>query len=194
VIRPGVAGGILAQCAFRAAGMSAATRNGVVLNCRPVSTQLRGIFVTYWLIKSEPDAYSIDDLARDGSTPWDGIRNYQVRNMIRDDMRVGDEVLFYHSSCKDPAVVGLARIASKAYPDPTQFDPNSNYFDAKSPADDPHWLLVDVSFRRKLKRPVPLSELKENPRLAEFRLTQRGNRLSIFPVSKQHRDLILAME
>jgi predicted RNA-binding protein with PUA-like domain len=150
--------------------------------------------MAYWLIKSEPDAYSIDDLARDGSEPWDGIRNYQARNMIRDDMQIGDEVLFYHSSCKVPAVVGLARIASRAYPDPGQFDPRSKYFDEKSPQDNPRWLLVDVAFQRKTRRPIPLSELKEHPGLAEFRLNQRGNRLSIFPVSMQHWNLVLGME
>ena len=150
--------------------------------------------VTYWLMKSEPDAYSIDDLERDGTEPWDGIRNYQARNMIRDDMRMGDEVLFYHSSCKVPSVVGIAKIASAAYPDPTQFDPRSKYYDEKSPEENPRWLLVDVAFQRKTKRPIPLRELKDHPGLAEFRLNQRGNRLSIFPVSKKHWNLVLAME
>lgn len=150
--------------------------------------------MTYWLFKSEPDAYSIDDLARDGTEPWDGIRNYQARNMIRDDMRIGDQVLFYHSSCKVPAVVGIAKIASEAYPDASQFDAKSRYFDAKSPRDNPRWLLVDLEFHRKLKRPITLGELKEHPGLADFRLTQRGNRLSIFPVSREHWDLILSLE
>ena len=140
--------------------------------------------MAYWLMKSEPDAYSIDDLERDGTTPWDGIRNYQVRNMIRDDMRVGDEVLFYHSSCKVPAAVGIARIASDAYPDPTQFDAKSKYFDGGSDPEDPRWLLRDVEFVRKLKRPVTLQELKARDDLGEFPLTKRGNRLSIFPVTK----------
>jgi len=150
--------------------------------------------VTYWLMKSEPDAYSIDDLERDGTEPWDGIRNYQARNMIRDDMKMGDGVIFYHSSCKVPAAVGVAKIASAAYPDPTQFDPRSKYYDEKSPEENPRWLLVDVAFVRKLTRPIPLSELKGHPGLADFRLNQRGNRLSIFPVSKKHWDLVLAME
>jgi predicted RNA-binding protein with PUA-like domain len=150
--------------------------------------------VTCWLMKSEPDAYSIDDLERDGTEPWDGIRNYQARNMIRDDMKMGDDVLFYHSSCKIPAVVGVAKIASAAYPDPTQFDPRSKYYDAKSPEENPRWLLVDVAFIRKLQRPIPLSELKEHPGLTDFRLNQRGNRLSIFPLSKKHWNLVLAME
>jgi predicted RNA-binding protein with PUA-like domain len=150
--------------------------------------------LSYWLIKSEPDAYSIDDLARDGVTPWDGIRNYQVRNMVRDDMKIGELAFFYHSSCKVPGVVGIARIASEAYPDPTQFEPNSAYFDAKSTPDEPRWLLVELEFERKLKRPITLKELKAQPALADFRLVQRGNRLSIFPVSEQHWNLVLGLE
>ena len=150
--------------------------------------------MAYWLMKSEPDAYSIDDLERDGTEPWDGIRNYQARNMMRDDMRVGDQVLFYHSSCKEPAVVGIAKVSSKPYPDPTQFDPDAKYFDEKSSPDDPRWILVDVKFVRKTKRPITLKELKQHPALADFRLNQRGNRLSIFPVSKEHWDIILGLE
>ncbi|NNE60724.1 MAG: EVE domain-containing protein [Woeseia sp.] len=145
-------------------------------------------------MKSEPDTYSIDDLKRAGCEPWDGIRNYQARNMIRDDMRVGDKVLFYHSSCKVPAVVGLARVASKPYADPTQFDPSSKYHDPKSQQDDPRWLLVDVEYKRHLQQPIPLSELKEHSELADFQLVKRGNRLSIFPVQKAHWDFILGLE
>ncbi|MDJ0906832.1 MAG: EVE domain-containing protein [Woeseiaceae bacterium] len=150
--------------------------------------------MAYWLMKSEPDAYSIDDLERDGREPWDGIRNYQARNMMRDDMRIGDEVLFYHSSCKIPAVVGIARVASEPYPDPTQFDPDEKYYDAKSDPDDPRWILVDVEFVRKLDRPVTLTEIKEHPGLDDMILTRRGNRLSIMPVEKAHRDIILGLE
>jgi predicted RNA-binding protein with PUA-like domain len=150
--------------------------------------------VAYWLMKSEPDAYSIDDLKRDRREPWDGIRNYQARNMIRDDMKVGDKAFFYHSSCKVPAVVGVMKIASTSYPDPTQFDPKSHYYDPKSDKDNPRWLLVDVAYQRKLRRPVTLKELKEHPGLDEFRLTKRGNRLSIFPVSEDHWNLILSLE
>jgi len=150
--------------------------------------------VAYWLMKSEPDAYSIDDLERDGSEPWDGIRNYQARNMMRDEMKIGDKVLFYHSSCAVPAVVGIAKIASAAYPDPTQFDPKSRYYDEKSDPDNPRWLLVDVAFVRKLKRLITLEELKAHPDLADFRLNQRGNRLSIFPVSKAHWDIVVGLE
>jgi predicted RNA-binding protein with PUA-like domain len=145
-------------------------------------------------MKSEPDAYSIDDLARDGTEPWDGIRNYQARNMMRDDMKIGDEILFYHSSCKIPAVVGIAKVASEAYPDPTQFDPKAKYYDPKSKEEDPRWILVDVAFVRKLDRPIPLSELKAHPALADFRLNMRGNRLSIFPVDKKHWDVVLGLE
>jgi len=145
-------------------------------------------------MKSEPDAYGIDDLERDRMEPWDGIRNYQVRNMIRDDMRIGDQAFFYHSSCKEPGVVGIMKIASEAYPDPTQFDPKSRYFDSKSKEDDPRWLLVDVAFERKLRRTISLREIKANGKLADFVLTKRGNRLSIFPVSGKHWKTILDME
>ncbi len=150
--------------------------------------------MAYWLMKSEPDAYSIDDLEKDGTTPWDGIRNYQVRNMIRDDMKVGDEALFYHSSCKVPAAVGIMRITSEAYPDPLQFDAKSKYFDAGSDPDDPRWLLRDVEFVRKLKRPVTLTELKARDDLEDFLLTRRGNRLSIFPVTKAHWRVVTGLE
>ena len=148
----------------------------------------------YWLMKSEPDAYSINDLEKDGMEPWDGIRNYQVRNMFRDDMKIGDRALFYHSSCKVPAVVGVMKIASAAYPDPTQFDPDSKYYDPKSDPDDPRWLLVDVAFERKLDRPIPLTEIKERNDLDGFLLTKRGNRLSVFPVEEEHWDIVLGME
>ena len=147
-----------------------------------------------WLFKSEPGEYSIDDLQRDRREMWDGIRNYQVRNMIRDDMQVGDRILFYHSSCKEPGVVGVAKIASKAYADPTQFDPNDKHYDPNSDPGEPRWLLVDVQFVRKLKRTIPLSEIKEHPGLGDMTLVRRGNRLSIFPVSDDHWDLVLGME
>jgi predicted RNA-binding protein with PUA-like domain len=150
--------------------------------------------MAYWLMKSEPDAYSIDDLERDGREMWDGIRNYQARNMMRDDMRVGDEAIFYHSACKEPAAVGLMRIASKPYPDPTQFDPKSKYFDPKSTADDPRWQLVDVEFVRKFSRALTLKELRAQPGLEEMILLRRGNRLSIMPVDKQHWDVLLGLE
>ena len=150
--------------------------------------------MAYWLMKSEPDAYSIDDLERDGVEPWDGIRNYQARNFIRDDMQVGDEAIFYHSSCKVPAAVGLMRIVSDAYPDPTQFDANAKYFDARSDPDDPRWLLRDVEFIRRLKRPITLRELKQRDDLDGFQLLKRGNRLSIFPVGEEHWNIVLSLE
>lgn len=150
--------------------------------------------MAYWLIKSEPDAYSIDDLSRDKTTPWDGIRNYQARNLIRDDVKVGDQVFFYHSSCKVPAIVGIAKVIGTACPDPSQFDPKSKYYDAKSPQDAPRWLQFEVAYVRQTRRPITLVELKENPGLSDFRLTMRGNRLSIFPVSKSHWQLILGVE
>ncbi len=150
--------------------------------------------MAYWLMKSEPDAYSIDDLERDRMEPWDGVRNYQARNMMRDDMQPGDRAFFYHSSCATPAVVGIMRIASQAYPDPTQFDPHSKYFDPKSTEENPRWFLVDVAFERKLARPITLKEIKEEPSLEGFTLTRRGNRLSVFPVSEAHWRGVLALE
>ncbi len=150
--------------------------------------------MAYWLMKSEPDAYSIDDLERDRMQPWDGVRNYQARNMMRDEMKPGDKAFFYHSSCEVPAVVGIMKIASQAYPDPTQFDRRSKYFDPKSTEENPRWYLVDVAFERKLKRPITLKEIKDEPSLEGFTLTRRGNRLSVFPVSKEHWRAVLAME
>jgi predicted RNA-binding protein with PUA-like domain len=148
----------------------------------------------YWLMKSEPDAYSIDDLQRDGREMWDGIRNYQARNMMRDEMKIGDEIFFYHSSCKVPGVVGLARVASEPYPDPTQFDRKSRYFDPKSSEDDPRWYLVDIEFLRKTKRNITLVELKKEKSLEDMTLMRKGNRLSIMPVSPKHWKKILSLE
>jgi len=150
--------------------------------------------MAYWLMKSEPDAYSIDDLKRDKREPWDGIRNYQARNMMRDDMRVGDKVFFYHSSCKEPGIVGIMKIASKPYPDPTQFDAKSNYYDPKSKQEDPRWCLVDVAFVRKLKRNISLTEIKAQPALDDMILVRRGNRLSIMPIEDKHWDIALGLE
>lgn len=148
----------------------------------------------YWLMKSEPDAYSIDDLKRDRRVPWEGIRNYQARNMIRDDMKPGDRAFFYHSSCEVPAIVGTMKVAGQPYADPTQYDRHSKYFDPKSTHDNPRWFLVDVAFERKLKRPVTLQEVKEHPALSDFLLTRRGNRLSVFAVSEDHWNLILGLQ
>lgn len=148
----------------------------------------------YWLMKTEPDAFSIDDLARVGTEPWTGVRNYQARNYMRDGMQPGDGVLFYHSSCAEPGVAGLAEVAGDAYPDPTQFDRKSPYFDPLSRREQPRWMLVDVRFRRRLARTITLAELKAQPRLDGFALLQRGNRLSVLPVSKAQWTAILALE
>ena len=150
--------------------------------------------MAYWLMKSEPDDYSIDDLKRDKREPWDGIRNYQARNMMRDDMKIGDEVFFYHSNCKEPGIVGIMKVASEPYPDPTQFDRKAKYYDPKSDPDNPRWLLVDVAYKRKLKRKITLSEIKETKGLDGLILTRKGNRLSIMPVEKKHWDKLLNLE
>jgi predicted RNA-binding protein with PUA-like domain len=149
--------------------------------------------MTYWLMKSEPDSFSIDDLAACEVEPWNGVRNYQARNFMRDDMRVGDGILFYHSSCAEPGVVGLAEVASEAYADPSQFDPESPYFDIKSSPDAPRWMLVDVRYGQHLPRPITLSELRQHAdRLQGFALLERS-RLSVMPVSPQHWAYILQL-
>jgi predicted RNA-binding protein with PUA-like domain len=147
----------------------------------------------YWLMKTEPDVFSIDDLKKNKTEPWDGVRNYQARNFMRDEMKVGDEVLIYHSNATPPGVAGTATVCSKPYPDPTAFDKKSKYFDAKSDPDNPRWILIDVKFKSKLKNFVPLSDLKEAKGLEEMKILQRGNRLSITPVEKKEFDLILKM-
>lgn len=149
--------------------------------------------MNHWLMKSEPDVFSIDDLASRGRENWDCIRNYQARNMMRDDMRIGDEIFFYHSSCEQPAIVGIARVCSQPYPDPTQFDRTSKYYDPKSTPDEPRWILVDVEFVRKLERPITLVEIKSHATLADMILTRRGNRLSIMPVDQRHWDFIMRL-
>jgi predicted RNA-binding protein with PUA-like domain len=147
----------------------------------------------YWLMKTEPDEFSIDDLAKKKVEPWTGVRNYQARNFIRE-MEAGDGVLFYHSSCEVPGVAGIAEVAATAYPDPTQFDRKSDYYDAASKREEPRWSLVDVKFKRKLKRVIPLAELKDRDELEGFALLARGNRLSVLPVSKAQWDFILGLE
>lgn len=153
--------------------------------------------MNYWLIKSEPDAFSIDDLKNcpGKKDHWDGVRNYQARNFMRDDMKKGDQVLFYHSNCKEPGIVGIAEIVSDAYPDHTAFDANEKYFDPKSDPENPRWLMVDVRYKRKTRRLIGLAELKSHAgELEDFALVRRGNRLSIMPVSKAHWDFILSLE
>ena len=146
----------------------------------------------YWLMKSEPEAYSIDDLKRDGKTPWDGVRNYAARNNMRDEMNVGDRVLFYHSNVRPPCIVGTMEVCSEPYPDPLQFDPDSKYFDEKSSEDDPTWQLVDVKFIQKFDKPVTRDELKEESELDDMELF-RLNRVSITPVREHEYKKILEM-
>ena len=154
--------------------------------------------MAYWLFKSEPDAFSIDDLAARAAAgePWDGVRNYQARNMLRDQMRIGDGVLFYHSNCRGPGVVGLAEVSSAAYPDATAFDPQAHYFDAKSDPEHPRWYLVEIRYLRHLTRTIALTELKDHADgpLADMPLIRRGNRLSVMPVTAQQWAFILGLE
>jgi predicted RNA-binding protein with PUA-like domain len=149
---------------------------------------------SYWLMKSEPDEASIDDLARapKKTLPWTGVRNYQARNFMRDHMRPGDGVLFYHSSCPQPGVAGLAEVVGAPYPDPTQFDPGSKYHDPKATREAPRWMLVDVKLVKKT-RLLSLAEMRATPALATMRLMQRGNRLSITPVSADEWRCVLAL-
>jgi predicted RNA-binding protein with PUA-like domain len=150
--------------------------------------------MNYWLMKSEPSEVSVDDaLAAPGSTvAWTGVRNYQARNFMRDQMRVGDGVLFYHSSCAEPGIVGIARVASTPYPDPTQFDRKSKYYDAASKREEPRWILVDVQVQKKT-RTLGLPELRDAPVLEDLIVLRKGNRLSITPVEAKHWKAILKM-
>lgn len=138
----------------------------------------------YWLMKSEPSAYSIDDLERDGETEWDSIRNYQARNTMRDDMRIGDAVLFYHSNAKPPGVAGTARVCALAKPDVVALDETSRYYDPRHTEENPVWMCVDIAHASTYPRVVSLAELREVPALADMRILQRGNRLSITPVTR----------
>ncbi|MDO5091370.1 MAG: EVE domain-containing protein [Cardiobacteriaceae bacterium] len=148
----------------------------------------------YWLMKSEPDVFSLEDLrARPGQTePWDGVRNYQARNFMRE-MQVGDRVFFYHSNASPPGIAGMAEIAGAARPDPTQFDPQSKYFDAKSTAEKPRWDLVDVRFVRAFPALIPLETLKNMAELAEMPLVRKGSRLSVMPVAAEHWQIIMEL-
>ena len=148
----------------------------------------------YWLMKSEPDEVSIDDAlaAPNATVAWTGVRNYQARNFMRDGMKIGDGVLFYHSSCPEPGIAGIARVASGIKPDPTQFDPKSPYYDPASKKDDPRWLRVDVQAVRKT-RLLPLPELRARPELADLVVLRKGNRLSITPVEPAHWRIIEKM-
>ncbi|HOZ05591.1 MAG TPA: EVE domain-containing protein [Arenimonas sp.] len=151
--------------------------------------------MNYWLMKSEPEEFSIDDLKRVKREPWSGVRNYQARNYMMKDMKVGDGIFFYHSNTTVPGISGLAEVASDSYPDPTQFNKKSDYYDATSTLENPRWWLVDVSFKRKLKRVISLDELKlQAEHLEDFALLRRGNRLSVLPVTAQQWKFILSLE
>jgi len=149
--------------------------------------------MAYWLMKSEPSVFSIDNLkARPRQTAhWDGVRNYQARNYMRDGMKKGDKVFFYHSSCPEPGIVGVAQVAREAYPDHTAFDPQDAHYDPKSDPNNPAWLMVDVKLVRKFQRVIALDKLKAEPRLDGFILLRRGNRLSVMPVSDEHWHVVL---
>ena len=148
----------------------------------------------YWLMKSEPGEYSIDDLKRDKVECWDGVRNFQARNMMRDDMKVGDLAFMYHSNCDVIGIVGLMKIVRESYPDHTAFDQHDKHYDPKSDPDNPRWFMVDVRYKRKLKRTITLAELRQHEELDGLQLLKRGNRLSVMPVSQFHWDFILSLE
>ena len=147
-------------------------------------------------MKSEPDVFSIDDLKNrpKQTEPWDGVRNYQARNMLRDDMKKDDLALFYHSSCEVPGIVGIMEIVKEGYPDPTAFIPKHKYYDPKSKPEKPTWYLVDVKFKRKMKRVITLTELRDKKPLQKMHLLQKGNRLSVIPVTKNEWEYILDLE
>ena len=147
----------------------------------------------YWLMKSEPDVFSLDDLEQAGATSWEGVRNYQARNFMRDDMAVGDLVLFYHSNTKPPGVAGLARVCRAAHPDRTAQDPASPYYDARATAEQPVWVMVDVEFVARVPAFVSLDRLKQEPQLADMAVRQRGMRLSVQPVERAHFERVVEM-
>ena len=149
--------------------------------------------MAFWLMKSEPHVYPWEQLVNDGETHWDGVRNYQARNIMRDDMKVGDFVLFYHSNCKPPHVAGVARVCRESYPDFTALDPDSNYFDPKSSPDNPRWMMVDIEAEKPFPDVVPLGDMRENSQLEGMPLLQRGQRLSVQPVSSDHFDTVCQM-
>lgn len=147
----------------------------------------------HWLMKSEPTTYGIDDLERDGVTTWEGVRNYQARNFLRDEVRKGDRVLFYHSSAKPTGVAGIGEVVREAYPDPTAFDPDHPYFDPKSDPEAPRWMMVDVQFVERFPTVVALATLKADPGLDGLLVTRKGQRLSVMPVTPDHYAHILRL-
>ena len=142
--------------------------------------------VAYWLMKSEPHVYPYEQLVKDGSTHWDGVRNYQARNLMRDEMKMGDLVLFYHSNFKPPHVVGIARVCQEGYPDFTAQDPNSKYFDEKATPDNPRWMMVDIEPVMELPQIIPLEDIRNNPECEGMLLIRKGQRLSVQPVEEEH--------
>ncbi|MHB2020662.1 MAG: EVE domain-containing protein [Candidatus Xenobia bacterium] len=146
----------------------------------------------YWLLKSEPDVFSIEDLKRKGTEMWDGVRNYQARNYLAS-MRPGDRAFFYHSNAEPPGVAGICEIVKTAYPDPSALDPNSKYYDPKATSDNPIWMVVDVRFREQFPRLVPLAELRETPGLEQMPVTQKGSRLSVQPVTPHEWRIVLKL-
>ena len=151
--------------------------------------------MSYWLFKSEPKEFSWDDLkkAKNKTTFWDGVRNYQARNFLRDDIKKGDCVLFYHSNADPLAVIGFCEVTKEGYPDHTQFDPENIHFDSKADEEKPTWFMVDIRLKKEFKVPVTIDQIKVNPRLKNMKLIQRGNRLSVMPVTKNEWDEILKM-
>ena len=147
----------------------------------------------YWLMKSEPQVYSIDDLKRDGRTYWDGVRNYQARNLMRDKMKVGDRILYYHSNADPKAIVGLATVCKEAYPDHTQFDKKSKYYDLKASKEAPRWFMVDIEFVSKFSQPLSLDSLKQVSKLRSMALLKRGQRLSVQPVTTDEWKTVLKL-
>jgi len=149
----------------------------------------------YWLVKSEPSCFSIDDLAKakKQTTHWDGVRNYQARNFMRDDMKIGDLVLYYHSNTEPPSAVGLCEVVKEAYPDFTAFDDTEDHYDPKSDPKNPRWFMMDIKLIKKFKNIVSLSDMKNNPKLSEMKLVQRGNRLSVMPVTKKELNEVVKM-
>ena len=152
--------------------------------------------MNYWLMKSEPTAFSIDDLKNmpNQTEHWDGVRNYQARNMMRDQMKVGDQVFFYHSNCDVPGIVGIMEVVREGYPDHTAFDPQSKYFDPKSDSQNPRWIMVDIKYTRHTSRVISLAELKECEALENMQLVRKGNRLSIMPIKAEEWNEILKLE
>jgi predicted RNA-binding protein with PUA-like domain len=158
-----------------------------------MSLQLADAMANYWLMKSEPHVYPWSQLVSDGSTHWDGVRNYQARNIMRDEMQVGDLVLFYHSNCKPPHVAGIAKVCKEAYPDFTAQDTNSNYYDPKATPDNPRWMMVDIEPVLPLPEIVPLPDMRANPTLDGMPLLQRFSRLSVQSVDEKHFDIVCSM-